>query len=220
MKIKNNVFFKTLIILLFVPVIAIQSFPIIFANGSGGGYQTGEENLNGAANGMEALVIRGANEYLQAYADTLVFLRQMEMQPLQGIDYAGCRDILAGSLSHLDRAMETYRLLIRQAEATPYNTAVLMRLKDFDYKGFMERNGFDGVIIEKVKAQLLEGDITGFYRMIYSRMDQTRSLIAKVTGDVSQDKLPPVITLWQLNRMYFNTLRAGQFVAMVFDTIN
>jgi hypothetical protein len=220
MKIKNNVFFKTLIILLFVPVIAIQSFPIIFANGSGGGYQTGEENLNGAANGMEALVIRGANEYLQAYADTLVFLRQMEMQPLQGIDYAGCRDILTGSLSHLHRAMETYRLLIRQAEATPYNTAVLMRLRDFDYKGFMERNGFDGVIIEKVKAQLLGGDITGFYRMIYSRMDQTRSLIAKVTGDVSQNKLPPVITLWQLNRMYYNTLRAGQFVAMVFGTIN
>lgn len=220
MKIKNNLFFKTLIILLFILVIAIQAFPIIFANGSGGGYQTGEENLNGAANEIEALVIRGAGEYLQSYATTLMFFNQLEIQPLKGIDYASCRGILAGSISNLEQAMETYRLLIQRADSTPYNAAVLLRLRDFDYKGFMERNGFNGVIIEKARRHLMRGDITGFYKMIYTRMNRIKSLLQEINRDVCQNKMPPVITLWQLNRIYSNTLMAGQFVAKVFGTLN
>jgi len=220
MKIKNNLILKTLIILLFLSIIAIYSFPRIFGNGSGSGFETGEDNLGVAPNEIEALVIRGAGEYLQAYAQTLMFLNRLEMQPLQGIDYPGCRDILAGSISHLDQAMETYRLLIQRTEATPYNAVVLLRLRDFDYSGFINKNGFGGVIIEKVKEQLMRGDITGFYKMIYSRMERTRSLLEKVNKDVSQNRMPPVIKLWQLNRMFSNTLMAGQFAAMVFDTLN
>jgi hypothetical protein len=194
-------------------------FSYIFGNGSGGGYQTGEENLSGAGNEIESLVIRGAGEYLQAYAETLMFLNQFEMEPLRGIDFTVCREILAGSLSHLDQAVETYRLLIQRAEAAPYDETVLSRLRDFDYKGFMNRNGFKGIIITKVKELLLVGDITGFYKMIYTRMNQIRSLLEEVTMDVRQNKMPAVTALWQLNRMYYNTLMAGQFTAHVFNAI-
>jgi hypothetical protein len=220
MKIKNNLLFKIFLSSIFLAMFPMLVFSYIFGNGSGSGFQTGEENLSGAANEIEALVIRGAGEYLQAYAATLMFLNQLEIQSLQGIDYANCRDILTGSTAHLDQAMETYRLLIQRAETTPYNAAVLLRLRDFDYKGIMERNGFDGVIIEKVKGQLMRGDITGFYKMIYTRMNRAKALLQEINTDVCQNKMPPVITLWQLNRMYSNTLMAGQFVAIVFGTIN
>lgn len=220
MKIKSNLIFKTFLSFIFLMLFPILVFSYIFGNGSGSGYQTVEENLSDAVNEIESLVTRGAGEYLQAYAETLLFLNRFEMEPWQGIDYAGCMDILARSLSHLDQAMEIYRLLIQKAEATPYNEGVLLRLRYFDYKGFINRNGFDGVIIVKVKELLMRGDITGFYKMIYTRMDRTRSLLEEVNMDVSQDKMPPVPALWQLNRMYSNTLMAGQFVAIVFDTIN
>lgn len=220
MKIKSKLLFKTLIILLFLPLMAIHSFPRIFANGSGSGYQTGEENLNGAANEIESIVIRGACEYLQAYAENLIFFKQLEINPLQGIDLKACQERLDRSLSHLDQAMETYKLLIQRAENTPYNETVLSRLRDFDYKGFMNRKGFDGEIFKQVKEHLIMGDITGFYKMIYNRMNRIRSILETFNIDFSKNKMPSVTTLWQLNRMYYDTLMAGQFVAIVFNTVN
>ncbi|UCH92706.1 MAG: hypothetical protein JSV88_20750 [Candidatus Aminicenantes bacterium] len=164
----------------------------------------------------------GAGYFLKANSDIQILLRQVELQDSLdslGIDYVGMQVTVNSALENMINAKQSYELLIQKAETTPYNQAVIDTLKDFAYDAFMQENGLNRVIFEKVRSFLQKGDITGLFKYTYSRYLEIIELLKIVQQDVSQDKLPGLPVFWQLNETTADISIFGSYAARIFAGI-
>jgi hypothetical protein len=214
----NFIFFIFITILIFIPV---KIFPIIFGNGSGGGYEGvgGENDAGNSGINIEMLVVEGAGHYLNAQTDVMIFLHRVEMSGNNNGNPLELNSILQSALNNMNLAAVTYDLLIRTAEVTPYNETVIMKLKDFDYDRYMMEQGLNPFIFNGVEAYLGQGDITGMYKQTRAKLKDITGLLNLIKEDVSLFKIPPPSRVWQLNEMCFHTLIFGQYAARVFAAL-
>jgi hypothetical protein len=66
----------------------------------------------------------------------LLFLNKMELSELNGPDYPGMQDLLNRALENMQKASDTYKMLIAAAKETPYNQDVIAKIMLFDYEHF------------------------------------------------------------------------------------
>lgn len=194
-------------------------------NGAGGVYDEGngtsglQSGYLSAGNTIEASIIKGAGYYLDAYSDILVFLNRMELSDMQAMDYNESGQILDRALGNMMNALKTYEYLIKKAEATPYNQAVISRLMDFDYDGFMQMRGLNSVIFGKVEDYLKRGDITGMLRQTYTEFTVIFWGLKSVRDDLNSERLPEMPKIWRLNERCSQTLLFGQYSSRVFYAV-
>ncbi len=222
--IKKNLILTTLVGMLILLMIPAVVFPRILGNGSGSGYGGDGTSSNVAGtqsqlNTIEMYVIKGAGFYLDAYSDILVLLNRVEKSDLIGMDYSEGRQISERALDNMYNAIYTYYYLIRRAEMTPYNEAVITKLMVFDYAGFMEKWGLNSVLFKKVEEYLQKGDITGMYKYIYIELTAIVQILHHIRDELSLGKLPELSILWKLNERCSKTLLFGQYMSRVFYTI-
>jgi hypothetical protein len=223
--IKKNLFLTALVGMLILLVIPTVVFPRIWGNGAGGGYDGadgGSSNVAGIQsqfNTIETYVIRGAGFYLDAYSDILVLLNRIEESELSGMDYDEVRHISDRALMNMYNAIETYYYLIRRAEMTPYNEAVIMKLMAFDYAGFMEKRQLNSVLFNKVEEYLRKGDITGTFKYIYIELTAIVKMLHSIRNELYFGKIPELSNLWRLNELCSQTLLFGQYMSRVFYAI-
>ena len=196
----------------------------IAANGSAGGYDNGDgvgEELSVMSTGniIEMYVIEGAGYYLNAYAEILAFLNRVEESDLKGMDYSEAQQILDRTLDHMSNALRTYYLLIRRVEVTPYNPAVIAKLTEFDYAGFMEKWNLNSVVFNRVEEFLQKGDITGMYRYISSQFAAITGILYAVNAEISLGRMPPLSVLWKLNECCSQTMLFSQYVSRIFYAV-
>jgi hypothetical protein len=211
-----------MLILLLIPAVV---FPRVLANGSGGGYDDGDGTSSTVAgiqsqfNTIETYVIKGAGFYLNAYSDVLALLNRVEESDLIGMNYDEGRQISERALDNMYNAIHTYYYLIRRAEMTPYNEAVITKLMAFDYAGFMEKWGLNSAVFNQVEEYLQKGDITGMYKCIYIELAAITQMLQHIRDELSSGKLPEMSVLWKLNERCSQTLLFGQYMSRVFYTI-
>ena len=220
--IKKNLILTPLVGMLILLMIPTVVMPRIFANGSGGGYDDGDGTSGNVAgiqsqfNTIETYVIRGAGFYLKAYSDILELLNRVEESDLKGMDFNEVQQISDRALMNMYNAIYTYYYLIRRAEMTPYNEAVIKKLTAFDYDGFVEKRGLNSVVFKMVEEYLQAGDITGMYKRIYLELTAIVQTLHYVRDELYLGKLPDLSNLWRLNEQCFQTLLFGQYMARVF----
>lgn len=223
--IKKNLILTTLVGMLILLMIPAVVFPRILGNGSGSGYGGGDGTNSSVAgiqsqfNTIEMYVIKGAGFYLDAYSDILVLLNRVEESDLIGMDYNEGGQISERALDNMYNAIYTYYYLIRQAEMTPYNEAVIKKLMAFDYAGFMEKWGLNSVLFKKVEEYLHQGDITGMYKYIYIELAAIVPILQQIRDELYLGKLPELSILWELNERCSKTLLFGQYMSRVFYAI-
>jgi hypothetical protein len=194
-------------------------YALIYGNGSGDGYQPPKAPVSVGDNSIETYIEMGGGYFLKSHSDIQLFLNKVEMSNINGSDYNEWQGILKSALGNMRNAKETYDLLIKTAEATPYNQEVITRLEKFDYASFAQANDLNGIIFKEVEQRLGAGDITGFYKSAYTGMCAIEKLLISVQDEVSINKMPGLRVLWKLNGLYAETMMAGQYVAMVFNEI-
>ncbi len=116
-------------------------------------------------------------------------------------------------------AKETYELLIKTAEATPYNQEVIDKLEKFDYVSFAQANDLNGIIFKEVEQRLGTGDITGCYKNAYAGIYNIEKLLVSMQYEATLSIIPRLPVLWKLNGLCSDTLIFCQYVAMVFHKI-
>ena len=221
---------KTLILTVLVGAMILFVTPAnVFSrwmqNGAGGGYAEGDGTSGvqsgylGIGDTIESYVIKGAGYYLDAYSDILSFLNRMELSDMQGIDYNESRQLLDRALNNMINALKTYERLIKKAEVTPYKEAVISKLMDFDYNGFMQERGLNSVIFGKVEDYLKRGDITGMLRQMYTEFAVIAGLLSSVRDELYLEKLPEMSKVWRLNERCSQTLLFGQYGSRVFYAV-
>jgi hypothetical protein len=194
-------------------------YGLIDCNGSGNGYQPPRTGIALGENSIETYIEIGGGYFLKSHSDMLLLLHKVEMSNINGSDYNEWQSIVKDALDNMRKAKETYALLIKTADATPYNQEVIAVLAKFDYVSFAQANDLNEVIFKKVEQHLAAGDITGYYKSAYAALCGIEKLLVLVQDEVSLNKMPVLPLLWKLNGLYADKLIAGQYVAMVFNAI-
>jgi hypothetical protein len=217
MKTKNISSFKIFVFIIILAAAQSNAFSCICANGAGGGY--GEGGGEGAVLGgnlIEGYIIEGAGHYLEAYSSILYFFNRVELANESSIDSFLWQDILSKAITRMNRAAAAYDLLIREAEETPYNETVLLKLKNFDYNQFRVDYGLKIEVFREVESYLQPGDITGAFKRIRSSFKKIISRLETMHEEVSVNKMPAFNSPWDLNELCSSTLQFGQYLSRVF----
>jgi hypothetical protein len=217
MKTNNTFFLKFFVLIIIFAAVPSDSFAYVLCNGAGGGY--GEGGGEGAVLGgnlIEGYIIEGAGHYLEAYSSILYFFNRVELANESSMDFFLWQDILSKSITQMNRAAAAYDLLVREAEAAPYNETVLLKLKNFDYNQFRVDCGLKIEVFREVESYLKNGDITGMFKRIRASFKDIISRLETVHEEVSQNKMPALSSLWDLNELCSSTLQFGQYVSRVF----
>jgi len=223
MKHKHQIFLVLLVAFTAI-IFTVNVYPFINFNGAGGGYGSGGQGESPGIQSMEYQSIEyyiqaAGTYYLEANSHVQTLLKLVEQQDLQGINYISMQLVVKWALEDMQMAKDTYAQLIRKAEATPYNETVLVKLRDFDYDSFMEKNGLNPVLFGLVRQYLQNGDITGMFKCAYVDVTAMIDILVKIRDTVSQYRLPGISLFRQLNEKQALSSVFGSYAARVFTEI-
>jgi hypothetical protein len=223
-----NHWYKYLIQAVLVAAIIIILMPInliaiICANGSGGSF-CDEESISqgkpGGSNLIESHVIEGAGHFLNAYSNILLFLNRVEKSDLEEMDYNEAALILDRAIDNMENALTVYNRLIAIAERTPYNKNAIDKLMDFDYKGFMIKNGLNIEIFKNLERYLKNGDVTGMYIYINGNFQKIKKMLKTIKNDIDAVIMTENSKLWLLNEKCSEIIIFGQYASRIFIDTN
>ena len=222
MKTKKPFNFKIFLLVITFFILQANVYPIIWANGAGGGYGEGEEGDSTLCSSIpiESYIVEGAGHFLDAYAAVLSFLNRVELSGEGNTDFSEWQELLETALVKMGRANTSLIILIWLAESTPYNEAFISRLKQFNYSQFMMDNGLNTEIFKAMAEYLQTGDITGVFKRMQANFGVIISRLTAIHRDVLRGKMPALASLWDLNQLCSDTLLLGQYVSRVCYAIN
>jgi hypothetical protein len=208
-------------------LLCMNTYPFVACNGAGGGYGEGSGDGTGETraalcntdNGIEYYIMLAAGYYFDARSDVQELLRAVEWQEIQGVNFWEMQRLAASALFHMENARYINGLLIRTAEATPYNETVLGLLRDFDYDGFKLAKGLNGELFAMARGYLQSGNITGIFKNRGDNYDRVITLLRAIKTDIYNYKMPDLSLFWQLNETLDHISTLGSYVARVFAEI-
>jgi hypothetical protein len=174
----------------------VNSLPIIY-NGSDD-YKASLDNY----------VIDGAGYFLEAYSNTLLLMKKIEWSSKEGLKTDELNLLVENALENIESAREAYANFIRIANDTPYNTAILEKLKSFDYDTFQKENELNPEVFSSVKSYLANGEISKLYYDFSSAVEDITGLLKQVVKEI-----------WKLNGLFSESLLFGQYVSQVLYNI-
>jgi len=223
MKHKHQIF-MVLMVIFTAFLFVLNVYPFINFNGGAGGYGSGEGDSPGiqavADQSIEYYIMAAGTYYLESSTQVQTLLKLVEQQDIQGVNYTEMQSVVNRALNYMQMAKDTYEQLIRKAEATPYNATFLAKLRDFDYKSFMGKNGLNPVLFDLVRLYLQNGDITGMFKRTYAEVTDMIDILYKIRESVSQYHMPDISLFRQLNEKQALSSIFGSYAARVFQNIN
>ncbi|MCX6578613.1 MAG: hypothetical protein NT166_00340 [Candidatus Aminicenantes bacterium] len=215
---KSKMLVKTFVGILFMVILGCQAFPVWYVNKSGGGFV--DTGVSPASVGLEDYVVAGAGYFLESYADTLLFMKKLEVGGENSLKDADTALLLEAALKNMEQAHKTYLELKRLADITPYNTAVADALIKFNYDGFQAAYSIDDRMFDRVRETLGKGDIRAVYGLIITDAETIIKRLNQVKSQVDAGAFPSTWDVWQLDRAYSDSARFGQYVSRIFDALN
>jgi len=168
------------------------------------------------SSGIRTYVIEAAGGFLKSQSDFLLFLNKIEMEEINGIDFAELKQVINNAVVNMENAMLKYESLTQLADSTPYDQSTITTLVSFNYISFQGNKGSNSVIFKEVKTYLCSGDVRGLYHRL---LENTQSLLDQLTAVksvVDAEVIPENSTLWQVNQAYSEMLLFGQYAAEIF----
>lgn len=216
-------FFKLLVLTMAIAVCSINVFSLIVANSTETAFDSTQQPDGGSAISdnvsLTTLVIEGAGYFLESHTQALVLLNRFEMSELKGIDYIGLKEAVDSAIEKMQKARDTYALLVQKAANIPYKQEIIDRLKEFDYNALQHRKNMIPGIMEQTAAYLKAGDIRGIYAKILDNTGEILQKLEIIKAGIYVEQFPEVNDMWRMNQIYTQSLLFGQYSAEVFYEI-
>jgi len=204
---------------LFTLLVGMNLYGLVNCNGAGQGYEGPGRSLTTENSAIDGYIIDAAGFYFAVKSDIEGFLKSIELQDSQGLDYKGLNIVLDRAIANMKAAIVTYETLIREAENTPYNENVQAILKTFDYGAFMAFYRLNPFVFEDAAICLKKGDITGVFKKCHAHLVHILELLQVIYSQTSLNKLPGLHIIWQLNETCCEASMFGSYVARIFAAI-
>lgn len=166
--------------------------------------------------GIRQYVVEAAGGFLNSHSDFLLFLNKIEMEEINGIDYAELQQVIHNAVAHMENARAKYNDLTQLADSTPYDQPTIIGLMNFNYTSFQESKGLNSVIFNEVETYLSSGDVRGLYHQLLADTQSILDQLTLIKSDVDAEVIPENSDLWQVNHAYSETLLFGQGAAEIF----
>ncbi len=166
--------------------------------------------------GIHQYVIEAAGGFLKSQSDFLLFLNKIEMEEINGIDFAELRRIINDAVVHMENARAKYKDLTQLADITPYDQPTITGLMGFNYTLLKDSKKMNRVIFNEVMTYLSSGDVRGLYHQLLADTQSIQDQLILIKYDVDAEVIPGTSGLWQVNQSYSETLIFGQYAAEVF----
>jgi hypothetical protein len=214
--------YKRSVILVAVMVVVLSGFCLdsyAYINNNHGGRAYQEESgvsTFGITNSIEDYIVMGAGAFLNAHSSVQEILKIFELQDMEGIDSDRLRELTSKAVQDMRRTVETYTALVNKAAITPYNTAVFLKLVQFDYGSFRQNHGLNPFVFNRVAGFLKHGNVTGLFQYSLSRYIQLLDLLNTLNQAVNGGEMPELSLLWKINEGFSNQALLGSYAARVF----
>jgi hypothetical protein len=215
---------KLAVLVIFFGILTLSLFttnllPLVIANESPGGFASPSGTIGEINNSIDNYVLKGAGYFLNGYGDILRFMNTIELAKLEGPQYDQLTRYIADAVVNMENANFTYTALVQEAAQTPYNLTVILKLRAFDYNGFMEKNNLNPFIFKKVEEYLRNGNIRGIYSYLQGTVENVLPVLYRVKTAVQSGKSPVGVDVWMLGQTCSEILLFGQYTAQVFYEI-
>jgi hypothetical protein len=201
-------------------LLQVSGFSYVWCNKSEDGFG-GNGNVEKSSAVMGYYIKESAGYMLAGYSQTLALLNRVEVSGPAGIEAPNVLEWLGGIVSSLEKARDSWTLLIRTAGATPYNPEMTTLLSGFNYQAFEHRHTprLNPVLFKKVGDYLKKGDIRGLYLELFKDIEELLVLVNRVRATVASGEPPMLEDLWKLNHIFSDTILSGQYTAEIFYSL-
>ncbi|MDQ1355074.1 MAG: hypothetical protein QG657_5383 [Acidobacteriota bacterium] len=215
---KSKKFLRMFVGILFIVWLGSSAFPWWTINRSGSGFEA-PSGLTATIN-LENYVVQGAGYFLDSYANTLLFMKKLELGGESSLKEADTSLLLDVALKNMEQANKTYLELKRLADITPYNVSAIDGLMKFDYENFRTVYDIEDKSFDRARAFLGKGDIRAIYGAMVYDTETILKLLLRVKAQLLAGTFPSTWDVWKLDRAYSDTARFGQYVSRIFDALD
>jgi hypothetical protein len=166
--------------------------------------------------GIRSYVMEAAGDFLKSQSDFFLFLNKIEMEEINGVDYAELQHVINNAVVNMENARAKYNDLAQLADNTPYHQPTITQLMNFNYTSFQDSKGLNSVIFNEVDAYLPGGDVRGLYYRLLADTQSILDLLTVIKSAVDAEVIPENSAVWQVNQSYSETLLFGQYAAEIF----
>lgn len=170
---------------------------------------------------IESLIINSAGYFLEGNCEFLFFLKKVEttVDP-SNVNYDDLQSIINRSIEQMTKSRDTYYSLVDKANSTPYNSTVINRLIQFDYRSFKTQRGISGNPIDTLWDLLEEGDVRGVFTKLRDDTVKILDELQVIKASVDVNQFPSLSKLWRLNQLFSETMLFGQYAAEIFYEVS
>jgi hypothetical protein len=206
---------RIFMVLFILFILNTNFYSLIIANR---GEEAFEDNLENGLS-IKSGIIDGAGFFLKSYADSLLFLKEIEWSEPGNVDYKELSNLLGRTMDNIRNANEAYAKLKVMADAAPYSRVFIDKLTSFDYTGFQQDRSFNGTAFAAVKKYLAVGDVRGIFAHMLSAAQRILNMLRDIRASIEAEKFPALSSLWRLNQLFSETMIFGQISAEIFYEI-
>lgn len=204
---------KSMLSSVFVISILLVTCPVYatwIANGGESGDGKGESG---------SLIIDGASNFLQSYANILMLLNESELSSTIGFDFAVARSAVDTAAIKLKNSREKYLQALLLMKQATYSSSFIQGLKDFHYDKFAEEHHLNPCIMQRVSTYLSKGDVIGVYENVIKDLDVLQDKLAIIRAFIHSNEVPELEDLRALYQHYSDFMAFGYYCSLVFYEI-
>lgn len=169
----------------------------------------------GDGEAIESNVIDGSAFYFQGKAAAMNIFAVGESGAKSLFDFSSALSYTYTAIEHLQKARSSYLKAYNLGKAVGYVRSKQDVLVNFDYEAFAAEQGLNQIIMERVKAYLGKGDVTGFYMQGVRYVDEILEILSTIKDDLEKGVKPDTRVFWKLLQRFSESTLFGNYGTMV-----
>ena len=214
-KLRKPSWLKAMLLPLVLMMFSVSGYGRIVSNYSPPAFAV----LTSSVNNINSYVVQGGGAFLKSHSNVSNFLNLIEISEIYNADYTELQSLIDSAIQNMVQAEFYYTQLNLVAQVTPYNPAVIDKLKSFNYKQFQIAHDLNPDIFWEVRRFLKNGDVRGIYEKMLMDAKRIKGTLELLHTDLSANIMPQNAILWKTNQEFFTCLMFDQYTAMVFYEI-
>lgn len=168
---------------------------------------------------IKTTIVLGASSYLSSQKNFTQFMNYYELSDIYGADLSAKRIAIDSAITHMESAYSYYYELFYLSYYAKYDPVVLDKLRNFDYLSFKREWNIRSEVFSDIREFLVNSDIKGAYREMFKKSGRILNQLYQFRYTLSRGIIPDINGVWILSQEYSDTLLFGQYIAMVFKSV-
>jgi hypothetical protein len=164
---------------------------------------------------IEGNIIDGATFYFRGKAAAMNIFAVGESGAKSLFDFSSALSYTYTAIEYLQKAKSSYLKAYNLGKAAGYVKSSQDVLVNFDYDTFADEQGLNKIIMERVKAYLGKGDVTGFYLQAVKYVDEISEILTIIENDLEKGVKPDTRVFWRLLQKFSESTLFGNYGTMV-----